>query len=51
MMLQGRGDGLAMDTSGLIDNWDDAEGYYCKFCLQTHGRFEIPVITGKLVDV
>ena len=30
-VLQGKGDGLAIDTSGLTDNWDDAEGRYCKF--------------------
>ena len=30
-LLQGKGDGLAIDTSGLTDNWDDAEGRYCKF--------------------
>lgn len=32
-LLQGKGDGLAIDTSGLTDNWDDAEGRYCKFHL------------------
>lgn len=26
---QGKVDGLAIDTSGLTDNWDDAEGRYC----------------------
>lgn len=26
--LQEKGDGLAVDRSGLHDNWDDAEGYY-----------------------
>lgn len=26
-----KGDGLALETSGLNDNWDDAEGYYCKY--------------------
>lgn len=28
--MQGKGDGIAVDTNGLNDNWDDAEGYYCK---------------------
>ncbi len=27
---QGKGDGMVIDTSGLTDNWDDAEGRYCK---------------------
>lgn len=31
--LQGRGDGLPIDRSGLHDNWDDAEGYYSKYLL------------------
>jgi serine/threonine-protein kinase PRP4 len=26
----GKGDGMVIDTSGLTDNWDDAEGRYCK---------------------
>lgn len=29
--LQGKGDGLAINASGLNDNWDDPEGRYCKF--------------------
>lgn len=28
--LQGKGDGVAINTSGLTDNWDDPEGRYCK---------------------
>lgn len=28
--LQGKGDGLQIERSGLHDNWDDAEGYYSK---------------------
>lgn len=28
--LQGKGDGLAINSSGLNDNWDDPEGRYCK---------------------
>lgn len=24
-----KGDGLTLDTSGLTDNWDDGDGYYC----------------------
>lgn len=27
-LLQGKGDGVAVEKSGLNDNWDDAEGYY-----------------------
>lgn len=30
-ILQGKGDGLQVERSGLHDNWDDAEGYYSKF--------------------
>ena len=29
--LQVKGDGVALETSGLTDNWDDPDGYYCKF--------------------
>lgn len=28
--LQGKGDGLAINSSGLNDNWDDPEGRYCE---------------------
>lgn len=29
--IQGKGDGLRIERSGLHDNWDDAEGYYSKY--------------------
>lgn len=29
--MQGKGDGLRIERSGLHDNWDDAEGYYSKY--------------------
>ena len=29
--LQGKGDGLRIERSGLHDNWDDADGYYSKY--------------------
>lgn len=32
--LQGKGEGLAVERSGLNDNWDDAEGYYGKYLAQ-----------------
>lgn len=31
LVLQGKGDGLAIERSGIHDNWDDAEGYYSKY--------------------
>lgn len=34
-LLQGKGDGIAVEKSGLNDNWDDAEGYY-GMCLTTN---------------
>ena len=33
--FQGKGDGIAVEKSGLNDNWDDAEGYY-GMCLTTN---------------
>ncbi|CAM6102700.1 unnamed protein product [Calypogeia fissa] len=44
----GRGDGLALDTSGLIDNWDDAEGYYCfRIGEVLDGRYEVASSHGR----
>lgn len=31
LFLQGKGDGLRVERGGLLDNWDDAEGYYSKY--------------------
>ncbi|KAL0463620.1 UNVERIFIED_CONTAM: Serine/threonine-protein kinase PRP4, partial [Sesamum latifolium] len=50
----GKGDGAAVEKSGLNDNWDDAEGYYAPFfdCQATvsevlDGRYEIIAAHGK----
>ncbi|KAL2634241.1 hypothetical protein R1flu_005720 [Riccia fluitans] len=44
----GKGDGLAMDTSGLTDNWDDAEGYYCfRIGEILDGRYEVASSHGR----
>ncbi|XP_057815623.2 uncharacterized protein LOC131029222 isoform X1 [Cryptomeria japonica] len=43
-----RGDGLTVDTSGLHDNWDDAEGYYSyRIGEVLDGRYEIIAAHGK----
>lgn len=43
-----RGDGLPVDTSGLHDNWDDAEGYYSyRIGEVLDGRYEIIAAHGK----
>lgn len=36
--LQGKGDGVRIERSGLHDNWDDAEGYYSK-CMTNLSHF------------
>ncbi|KAL3693732.1 hypothetical protein R1sor_007383 [Riccia sorocarpa] len=44
----GKGDGLALDTSGLTDNWDDAEGYYCfRIGEILDGRYEVASSHGR----
>lgn len=44
----GRGDGLPVDTSGLHDNWDDAEGYYgYRIGEVLDGRYEVIASHGK----
>ncbi|KAH9314151.1 hypothetical protein KI387_022778, partial [Taxus chinensis] len=44
----GRVDGLPVDTSGLHDNWDDAEGYYSyRIGELLDGRYEIIAAHGK----
>ncbi|KAG6412923.1 hypothetical protein SASPL_125618 [Salvia splendens] len=52
----GKGDGIAVEKSGLNDNWDDAEGYYdlVKYPLPGYrfgevldGRYEIIASHGK----
>ncbi|KAL1553552.1 non-specific serine/threonine protein kinase [Salvia divinorum] len=44
----GKGDGLAVEKSGLNDNWDDAEGYYgYRFGEVLDGRYEIIAAHGK----
>lgn len=44
----GKGDGLAIERSGLHDNWDDAEGYYSyRFGELLDGRYEIIAAHGK----
>ncbi|KAG6557169.1 hypothetical protein Mapa_001096 [Marchantia paleacea] len=44
----GKGDGLALDTSGLTDNWDDAEGYYCfRIGEMLDGRYEVASSHGR----
>ena len=34
--MQGKEDGVRIERSGLHDNWDDAEGYYSKYCASDH---------------
>ncbi|XP_051122127.1 uncharacterized protein LOC127245336 isoform X2 [Andrographis paniculata] len=44
----GKGDGVAVEKSGLNDNWDDAEGYYgYRFGEILDGRYEIIAAHGK----
>lgn len=44
----GKGDGLAIERSGLHDNWDDPEGYYSyRFGELLDGRYEIVAAHGK----
>ncbi|KAL2546389.1 serine/threonine-protein kinase prpf4B-like [Forsythia ovata] len=44
----GKGEGLAVEKSGLHDNWDDAEGYYgYRFGEILDGRYEIIAAHGK----
>ncbi|PIN05947.1 U4/U6-associated splicing factor PRP4 [Handroanthus impetiginosus] len=44
----GKGDGIAVEKSGLHDNWDDAEGYYgYRFGEVLDGRYEIIAAHGK----
>ncbi|KAK6134076.1 hypothetical protein DH2020_032173 [Rehmannia glutinosa] len=44
----GKGDGVAVEKSGLHDNWDDAEGYYgYRFGEVLDGRYEIIAAHGK----
>ncbi|KAI5073738.1 hypothetical protein GOP47_0011751 [Adiantum capillus-veneris] len=41
-------DGLASWTSGLSDNWDDAEGYYCHRIGEVlNGSFEVVALHGR----
>ncbi|XP_059655531.1 uncharacterized protein LOC132302637 [Cornus florida] len=44
----GKADGLAIERSGLHDNWDDAEGYYSyRFGEILDGRYEVTAAHGK----
>ncbi|CAI9296745.1 unnamed protein product [Lactuca saligna] len=44
----GKGDGLAIQRSGLQDNWDDAEGYYSyRFGEVLDSRYEVLAAHGK----
>ncbi|KAJ8570134.1 hypothetical protein K7X08_006711 [Anisodus acutangulus] len=44
----GKGDGVAVERSGLHDNWDDPEGYYSyRFGEILDGRYEIVAAHGK----
>ncbi|KAK6133831.1 hypothetical protein DH2020_032424 [Rehmannia glutinosa] len=48
ILPQGKGDGVAIETSGLHDNWDDAEGYYgYRLGEVLDGRYEIVAAQGK----
>jgi hypothetical protein len=38
---------MVIDTSGLTDNWDDAEGRYCK-CLTNYQSIPLQSITQML---
>lgn len=43
-----KGDGVALETSGLTDNWDDAEGYYCyRIGEVLDGRYEVAASHGR----
>ncbi|XP_059288452.1 uncharacterized protein LOC132041773 isoform X2 [Lycium ferocissimum] len=45
---KGKGDGMAVERSGLHDNWDDPEGYYSyRFGEILDGRYEIVAAHGK----
>ncbi|KAH7445400.1 hypothetical protein KP509_01G007000 [Ceratopteris richardii] len=45
---QVKGDGVALETSGLTDNWDDGEGYYCHRIGEVlDGRYEIAASHGR----
>ncbi|KAL6969827.1 non-specific serine,threonine protein kinase [Sarracenia purpurea var. burkii] len=44
----GKGDGFAIERSGLHDNWDDAEGYYSyRLGELLDGRYEVTAAHGK----
>lgn len=44
----GKGEELRVERSGLNDNWDDAEGYYCyRFGEVLDGRYEVIAAHGK----
>jgi serine/threonine-protein kinase PRP4 len=44
----GRGDGSLVDTSGIHENWDDAEGYYgYRIGEVLDGRYEVIASHGK----
>ncbi|KAJ7517586.1 hypothetical protein O6H91_21G030300 [Diphasiastrum complanatum] len=44
----GKGDGFTIDTSGLTDNWDDAEGYYTyRIGEVLDGRYEVASSHGR----
>ncbi|XP_043708490.1 serine/threonine-protein kinase PRP4 homolog, partial [Telopea speciosissima] len=46
--LQGKGDGLHLERSGLPDNWDDAEGYDSyRFGEIFYSRYEVTAAHGK----
>eukprot|EP00250_Pteridium_aquilinum_P018791 c24207_g1_i1 orf=209-3775(+) len=43
-----KGDGIALETSGLTDNWDDAEGYYChRIGELLDGHYEVAASHGR----
>ncbi|KAJ0974909.1 hypothetical protein J5N97_016874 [Dioscorea zingiberensis] len=44
----GKADGLQIERSGALDNWDDAEGYYSyRFGEVLDGRYEVIAAHGK----
>ncbi|KAK7306943.1 hypothetical protein VNO77_39589 [Canavalia gladiata] len=44
----GKGDGLQIERASLLDNWDDAEGYYSyRFGEILDGRYEVIAAHGK----
>ncbi|KAL6957822.1 non-specific serine,threonine protein kinase [Sarracenia purpurea var. burkii] len=48
LVWQGKGDGFAIERSGLHDNWDDAEGYYSyRLGELLDGRYEVTAAHGK----